>query len=171
MNLSLEARNESTHSCSFFRQVKRFSEAFFIIDNPRPSMAGCYDCNYQNYLLMADYVRRSKYFTLLPRLTVECAELDGDASVIPIIFEDRYQDVREFARRRSVASHPSGQLTAYHSLLYQLTCHDVPLKSTTKACFPCLCSHFVSVLNIISLFWCEIYLWMECWMKTFCSFL
>lgn len=56
-------------------QVKRFAEAFFVIDNPRPSASGCYDSNYQNYVLVSEAVRRSRYFNLLPPLAIECTEV------------------------------------------------------------------------------------------------
>ena len=58
-----------------FLQVKRFAEAFFVIDNPRPSASGCYDSNYQNYVLVSEAVRRSRYFNLLPPLAIECTEV------------------------------------------------------------------------------------------------
>ena len=56
-------------------QVKRFAEAFFVIDNPRPSASGCYDSNYQNYVLVSEAVRRSRYYNLMPPLAVECTEV------------------------------------------------------------------------------------------------
>lgn len=88
--------------------MKRFSEAFFVVDNPRQSAAGCYDANYQNYLAVSEMVRRSRYLASLPPLPVMCVELDGDLTTMPIIFEDQYQDVAEFARRRSGTSRKSG---------------------------------------------------------------
>lgn len=89
-------------------RVKRFSEAFFVVDNPRQSAAGCYDANYQNYLAVSEMVRRSRYLASLPPLPVMCVELDGDLTTMPIIFEDQYQDMAEFARRRSGTSRKSG---------------------------------------------------------------
>ncbi|XP_075225042.1 protein FAM135A isoform X2 [Lycorma delicatula] len=89
-------------------RVKRFAEGFFVLDNPRQSAAGCYDQNYQNYLAVSESARKSRYLTSLPDLPVHCAELDGDINTLPIIFEDQYQEVAEFARRRSVAGRKAG---------------------------------------------------------------
>ncbi|CAB3384814.1 Hypothetical predicted protein [Cloeon dipterum] len=89
-------------------RVKRFAEAFFVIDNPRHSASGCYDANYQSYLAVSEAVRRSRYLAALPPLPVSCAELDGELTSMPIIFEDQYQDVAEFARRRSGAGRKAG---------------------------------------------------------------
>ncbi|XP_018014414.1 uncharacterized protein LOC108671384 [Hyalella azteca] len=89
------------------QRVKRFAEAFFVVDNPRPSATGCYDSNYQNYAAVTDAVRRSRYFHLLPSLPIECPEMDGDVTSLPVVFEDQYQHVAEFARRRSIVSRKS----------------------------------------------------------------
>lgn len=44
---------------------------------------------------MAAAVRQSAYFQRLPELPVSCRQFDGDASNIPIIFEDVYLPLTE----------------------------------------------------------------------------
>lgn len=39
-------------------RVRRFAELFFLIYNPRKTAFGCYDSNYQNYLVIAEVARR-----------------------------------------------------------------------------------------------------------------
>uniref|UniRef100_A0A8D8VMD1 Protein FAM135A n=1 Tax=Cacopsylla melanoneura TaxID=428564 RepID=A0A8D8VMD1_9HEMI len=87
-------------------RVKRFSEAFFVIDNPRHAASGCYDLNL-HYLPLADAVRKSRYLASLPVLPIQCNEIDGDHTTLPIIFEDQYQDVMEFVRRKSLVASAS----------------------------------------------------------------
>jgi hypothetical protein len=80
-------------------RVKRFAELFFLVYNPRRSAIGCFDTNYQNYLLVAEIAKRSKYMQSLPSLPVHCAALDGDNTTMPVIFEDQYQDPFDFDKR------------------------------------------------------------------------
>ncbi|XP_037076107.1 protein FAM135A-like [Pollicipes pollicipes] len=99
-------------------RVKRFAEAFFTMDNPRSAATGCFDNAPQRYMAMTEAVRRSAYLQRLPPLPVECAELDGDPHTTPVIYEDQYQHVSEFVRRRrqhagrSQAVTDSGAITA-----------------------------------------------------------
>ena len=73
-------------------QVKRFSEGFFMVENPRERALDCQDATYQNYSMIAESLRSSKYYNTLPKLPVSCVDIDGDVTNLPIIFEDLYQD-------------------------------------------------------------------------------
>ncbi|KAJ6661449.1 hypothetical protein lerEdw1_014357, partial [Lerista edwardsae] len=46
----------------------------------------------QHHSQLSSEVRNSEYLTSMPPLPVECLDIDGDWSTLPIIFEDRYVD-------------------------------------------------------------------------------
>eukprot|EP00090_Calanus_glacialis_P010228 TRINITY_DN18611_c0_g1_i1.p1 TRINITY_DN18611_c0_g1~~TRINITY_DN18611_c0_g1_i1.p1 ORF type:complete len:1338 (-),score=331.89 TRINITY_DN18611_c0_g1_i1:1056-4637(-) len=73
-------------------RVKRFSEGFFTMTNPKKSALCCLDAKHQHYMVVSEAVRRSGYFMHLPNLQVSCKELDGTSDTLPIIFEDIYSD-------------------------------------------------------------------------------
>ncbi|KAG1694152.1 Protein FAM135A [Nymphon striatum] len=75
------------------KRVKRFAEAFFIIENARHALLACNDASIQKYNQVSDALRSSKYFNTIPPLEVECVDLDGDPQSFPIIYEDHYQEI------------------------------------------------------------------------------
>ncbi|CAN7937710.1 unnamed protein product [Ixodes hexagonus] len=77
-----------------FQRVKRFAEAYFIIEKPRFSVLSANDASTQLFHEVTEALRRSRYLTLLPPLEVECAELDGDSNNLPVIYEEHYQDFK-----------------------------------------------------------------------------
>ncbi|CAL1271736.1 unnamed protein product [Larinioides sclopetarius] len=87
-----------------FQRVKRFSEAFFIIERTRDSALAPCDSSVEAYQEVSENLRKSAYLNLLPPLEVECVEFDGDLNSLPIVYEEHYQ---ETARRGSGNSQSS----------------------------------------------------------------
>ncbi|KAL3869417.1 hypothetical protein ACJMK2_042101 [Sinanodonta woodiana] len=73
-------------------RVKRFAEAFFTHDYPKNNCLDCYEPSYHGHSDFATMVRASTYLRSIPPIVVECLELDGDHTTLPIIFEDIYMD-------------------------------------------------------------------------------
>jgi hypothetical protein len=91
-----------------YQRVKRFSEAFFLVHHPRKSALDCVESMYGKYANLSENLRNSSYLMTLPALPVSCTDLDGDATTIPIIYEDVYRDEEpaheDFRQRRHSSS-------------------------------------------------------------------
>ncbi|XP_015266785.1 PREDICTED: protein FAM135B [Gekko japonicus] len=73
-------------------RVRRFSEAFFYTEQEKLTGLTFQESLIQHHSQVSSEVRTSAYLTSMPPLPVECLDIDGDWSTLPIIFEDRYVD-------------------------------------------------------------------------------
>ncbi|XP_032776599.2 LOW QUALITY PROTEIN: protein FAM135A [Daphnia magna] len=88
-------------------RVRRFAEAFYVVNHPRPAMANCNDADVHTYLYVTEALRKSRYLASLPPLPVECLEMNGDINTLPVIFEDRYEPLISVGSKKRSNTNPS----------------------------------------------------------------
>ncbi|XP_028399377.1 protein FAM135B-like isoform X3 [Dendronephthya gigantea] len=71
-------------------RMMHFSEAFFVHKLPWKTLLNVTDSSFQKHVSMGQCVKSSKYLSMIPPVTIECAEVDGDPASTPIFFEDCY---------------------------------------------------------------------------------
>ena len=86
-----EKVNQYLAKVHHLHRIKRFSEAFFTIEKSRKCIVSSCD-NLNEFSKITDILRKSLYLSLLPRCDVECLALDGDVTMLPIIYEEHYED-------------------------------------------------------------------------------
>ncbi|KAE8599719.1 hypothetical protein XENTR_v10017302 [Xenopus tropicalis] len=71
-------------------RVRRFSEAFFCTEHEKPAVLTFQENLIQSHSNLSTEIRNSEYLAAMPPLPMECLDIDGDWTSLPIIFEDRY---------------------------------------------------------------------------------
>ncbi|XP_043923219.1 protein FAM135B [Protopterus annectens] len=87
-------------------RVRRFSEAFFYIEHEKIAALAFQESLIQYYSQLAAEIRNSEYLTSMPPLPVECLDIDGDWSTLPVIFEDRYTEFPKSGLKLDSTSSP-----------------------------------------------------------------
>lgn len=94
--------NQHLSKIHHLQRIKRFSEGFFCIEQPRPNLFGVCDANSSVFLETTEMIRKSAYFNLLPPCDVECVPVDGVSSNLPIIYEEKYESGSSETQQSSV---------------------------------------------------------------------
>ncbi|KAI2806013.1 hypothetical protein BLOT_005024 [Blomia tropicalis] len=85
--------NQHLAKIHHLQRIKRFSEGFFSIEQPRSNLNAICDQSTSLFSEMSDLIRKSHYFATLPPCEVECTYLDGDSTTLPIIYERKYETI------------------------------------------------------------------------------
>ncbi|XP_066525332.1 protein FAM135B [Hoplias malabaricus] len=73
-------------------RVRRFSEGYFFTEHHKQSSLTFQEDLISKHAQVAVELRGSEYMSRMPPLPIECLDIDGDWSSLPIIFEDRFVD-------------------------------------------------------------------------------
>eukprot|EP00794_Sanderia_malayensis_P004689 gene4689-5304_t len=71
-------------------RLEHLAEAFFVEDHDWEEFCTPFDLTTTQYTSIANLVKGSSYYQMMPALKLECISIDGDSNSMPIIFEDRF---------------------------------------------------------------------------------
>lgn len=71
-------------------RTEHMKEAVFTQEHPWEALCSSLEISTSQQARMFGDIKNSLYYQLIPPINMECSQLDGDCSTMPIIFEDRY---------------------------------------------------------------------------------
>ena len=80
------------------QRIEHLAEAFFVEDHDWEEFCTPFDLTTSQYTSIANLVKGSSYYQLLPPLKLECVSIDGDSHSMPIVFEDRFIAGKELGK-------------------------------------------------------------------------
>ncbi|KAJ8267549.1 hypothetical protein COCON_G00127210 [Conger conger] len=107
-------------------RVRRFSEAYFFTEHAKDSSLTFQEELITRHGQIALEVRSSDYLTGMPPLPVECLDIDGDWSSLPIIFEDRYVEFPYIGQNSDSISSCASHVPTLPALISENPSSDSP---------------------------------------------
>ncbi len=108
------------------QRVEHLAEAFFVEDHDWEEFCTPFDLTTSQYTSIANLVKGSSYYQLMPPLKLECITIDGDTHSMPIIFEDRFLAGKRLSEEGNRATLPFFHFLISQKLLCSSLLNGIP---------------------------------------------